>query len=258
MPPELLTNGDSSAGTRVAGAIVCDAYLRMLFEHNFTHGDMHPGNILIRGLDEQGGRPLSAQAGGELSPRPDCRPKGGGHWHHAAGRRHRDRAGEPGLGQFQGPVWRHRPARLARRGAAHPRAVATPPMHAAGAVCGWHRGAAACGGTIRPRAADGAGGRRGLSTRRSRPACGWRRSRSGSCFPGCCSWSAPRAGCGCGVRLTARRQACEHRVRLETNFTSIAASILVVEALGRTLNPQQDILRAALPFLVKEHFRPTR
>lgn len=43
--------------------------------------------------------------------------------------------------------------------------------------------------------------------------------------------------------------ACCHGVRLETNFTSVAISIMVVEALGRSLNPQQDILRAALPYL---------
>lgn len=43
-----------SDATRQAGQIICDLYLQMLFKYNFTHGDMHPGNILIRGIDEFG------------------------------------------------------------------------------------------------------------------------------------------------------------------------------------------------------------
>lgn len=42
----------------------------------------------------------------------------------------------------------------------------------------------------------------------------------------------------------------EHRVKLEPNFTSVIISIMVLEGLGRTLDPDMDLLWAAAPFLV--------
>ena len=32
-----------------AGGLIADAFMKMLFLHNFAHGDLHPGNILVRG-----------------------------------------------------------------------------------------------------------------------------------------------------------------------------------------------------------------
>jgi len=41
-----------------------------------------------------------------------------------------------------------------------------------------------------------------------------------------------------------------HRVKLEPNFTSVIIAIMVLEGLGRTLDPDMDLLWAAAPFLV--------
>ncbi|XP_004594526.2 uncharacterized aarF domain-containing protein kinase 2 [Ochotona princeps] len=42
-----------------------------------------------------------------------------------------------------------------------------------------------------------------------------------------------------------------HRVKLESNFASIVFAIMVLEGLGRSLDPKLDILEAARPFLLK-------
>ncbi|XP_072254244.1 uncharacterized aarF domain-containing protein kinase 2-like [Pyxicephalus adspersus] len=42
-----------------------------------------------------------------------------------------------------------------------------------------------------------------------------------------------------------------HKVKLESNFASIVFAILVLEGLGRSLDPEIDILEAARPLLVK-------
>ena len=43
----------------------------------------------------------------------------------------------------------------------------------------------------------------------------------------------------------------KHRVKLEPNFTSVIISIMVLEGLGRTLDPDLDLLWTAAPFLLK-------
>ena len=43
----------------------------------------------------------------------------------------------------------------------------------------------------------------------------------------------------------------KHSVKLEPNFTSVIISIMVLEGLGRTLDPDMDLLWAASPFLLK-------
>ncbi|XP_053465351.1 uncharacterized aarF domain-containing protein kinase 2 isoform X1 [Nycticebus coucang] len=42
-----------------------------------------------------------------------------------------------------------------------------------------------------------------------------------------------------------------HKVKLESNFVSIVFAIMVLEGLGRSLDPSLDILEAAKPFLLK-------
>lgn len=42
-----------------------------------------------------------------------------------------------------------------------------------------------------------------------------------------------------------------HQVKLESNFASIVFAIMVLEGLGRSLDPKLDILEAARPFLLK-------
>lgn len=41
------------------------------------------------------------------------------------------------------------------------------------------------------------------------------------------------------------------QVKLESNFASIVFAIMVLEGLGRSLDPKLDILEAAKPFLLK-------
>eukprot|EP00050_Salpingoeca_kvevrii_P019664 m.88946 g.88946 ORF g.88946 m.88946 type:complete len:557 (+) comp8517_c0_seq2:37-1707(+) len=46
-----------------------------------------------------------------------------------------------------------------------------------------------------------------------------------------------------------------YHVRIETNFTSIVISIMILEGLGRSLDPDLDLLRRVAPLLVKETVR---
>eukprot|EP00931_Biecheleriopsis_adriatica_P006559 TRINITY_DN10794_c0_g2_i1.p1 TRINITY_DN10794_c0_g2~~TRINITY_DN10794_c0_g2_i1.p1 ORF type:complete len:554 (-),score=91.93 TRINITY_DN10794_c0_g2_i1:41-1702(-) len=45
--------------------------------------------------------------------------------------------------------------------------------------------------------------------------------------------------------------ACEHRVKLETSFVTVATSIIVLEGVGRQLNPIVDLAAAARPLLAE-------
>ncbi|XP_043825272.1 uncharacterized aarF domain-containing protein kinase 2 [Dromiciops gliroides] len=47
-----------------------------------------------------------------------------------------------------------------------------------------------------------------------------------------------------------------HKVKLESNFASIVFAIMVLEGLGRSLDPKLDILEAAKPFLIKNSTFP--
>lgn len=42
-----------------------------------------------------------------------------------------------------------------------------------------------------------------------------------------------------------------HKVKLESNFASIIFAIMVLEGLGRSLDPELDILEAAKPLLIR-------
>jgi len=44
----------------------------------------------------------------------------------------------------------------------------------------------------------------------------------------------------------------DHQVRIEPDFTNLVVSIIVLEGLGRQLNPEVDLFRAALPVLRQE------
>ncbi|XP_011406621.2 PREDICTED: uncharacterized aarF domain-containing protein kinase 2-like [Amphimedon queenslandica] len=44
----------------------------------------------------------------------------------------------------------------------------------------------------------------------------------------------------------------KHKVKLESNFASVMLAVMVVEGLGRSLDPQLDILAAATPFLLRK------
>lgn len=45
--------------------------------------------------------------------------------------------------------------------------------------------------------------------------------------------------------------ACDHRVKLETSFVTVATSIIVLEGVGRQLNPIADLAAAARPLLAE-------
>merc|ERR1712203_973505 len=45
--------------------------------------------------------------------------------------------------------------------------------------------------------------------------------------------------------------ACDHRVKLETGFVTVATSIIVIEGVGRQLNPVVDLILAARPLLLE-------
>ena len=46
-----------------------------------------------------------------------------------------------------------------------------------------------------------------------------------------------------------------HRVKLEANYASVILAIMVLEGLGRTLDPELDLIVKALPFLAKTSMR---
>lgn len=54
----------------------------------------------------------------------------------------------------------------------------------------------------------------------------------------------------------------EHRIKVESNFASVILAIAVLEGLGRSLNPELNILKSARPFLLPgtwkedKQFRP--
>lgn len=46
--------GNEHVARRVS-RIGVDVFVRMIFQKNFVHGDLHPGNILVCGLDPETG-----------------------------------------------------------------------------------------------------------------------------------------------------------------------------------------------------------
>jgi len=50
---------------------------------------------------------------------------------------------------------------------------------------------------------------------------------------------------------TVMRLCTKYQVKLESNFTSVLLSIEILEGIGKSLDPEIDILSAALPFMVK-------
>jgi aarF domain-containing kinase len=46
--------------------------------------------------------------------------------------------------------------------------------------------------------------------------------------------------------------ACTYSVQLDSNFTKVALSIMVLEGVGRSLDPKQDLLLAATPYVVRQ------
>jgi aarF domain-containing kinase len=61
-------------------------------------------------------------------------------------------------------------------------------------------------------------------------------------------WLSRVLSCVRGRRRTA---VSLFQVKLESNFASIVVAIMVLEGLGRSLDPTLDILEAAKPFLFK-------
>lgn len=46
--------------------------------------------------------------------------------------------------------------------------------------------------------------------------------------------------------------ACEHQVKIESNFISVMLGIMVLEGLGRSLDPELDLMDAALPLILRD------
>ena len=45
-----------------------------------------------------------------------------------------------------------------------------------------------------------------------------------------------------------------HRVKMESNFMCMILAIVVLEGLGRSLDPELDIMEKAKPILLSSHF----
>jgi aarF domain-containing kinase len=49
--------------------------------------------------------------------------------------------------------------------------------------------------------------------------------------------------------------ACQHRVRLETDFVSVACALIVLEGVGKQLDPRRNLLWEAEPYILKQFLR---
>ena len=49
--------------------------------------------------------------------------------------------------------------------------------------------------------------------------------------------------------------ACMHRVKIESNFANVCIAIMVLEGVGRQLDPTLDILQAAAPVVLRNLVR---
>lgn len=45
---------------------------------------------------------------------------------------------------------------------------------------------------------------------------------------------------------------CYHKVKIESNFTAVLIGIMVAEGVGRSLDPEVDLLSVAAPILLRE------
>jgi len=52
--------------------------------------------------------------------------------------------------------------------------------------------------------------------------------------------------------------ACQHRVRLETDFVSVACALIVLEGVGKQLDPRRNLLWEAEPYILKQFLRQAR
>jgi aarF domain-containing kinase len=49
--------------------------------------------------------------------------------------------------------------------------------------------------------------------------------------------------------------ACQHRVRLETDFVSVACALIVLEGVGKQLDPRRNLLWEAEPYILRQFLR---
>ena len=72
------------------------------------------------------------------------------------------------------------------------------------------------------------------------------------CFTVECSGLIPAAvACSSTVLLDVTIPYCSAQVRIDPNFTSMMMAIMVIEGLGRSLDPELDILSHAQPCVLK-------
>ena len=175
------------------GQLLADALMRMLFVHNFAHGDLHPGNILVRGIDGQGWDSelevvlLDAGIATTLSDRDHVNFRD---LFSAICRRDGRRAGELML------------ERSPEQRCQDPEAFVT-----------------AIEGIVDEALSSGL------------------------------SLKNVQIGSLLGRVLSL---ACDHQVRLESNFTQVALSIMVLEGVGRQLDPDQDLRKTAMTYLARK------
>eukprot|EP00051_Salpingoeca_urceolata_P005664 m.75631 g.75631 ORF g.75631 m.75631 type:complete len:642 (+) comp14487_c0_seq2:329-2254(+) len=182
------------------GKLAVDAFLKMAFRDNFVHGDMHPGNILVTGVDPEGKASgttkltvLDFGIVTELAPQ--------------------DRvnlidlfsAVARGKGREAGQLMLNRARRM---DCPDPEAFYSDMEKLVDRVHHQNRNLAAL-----------------------------------------------QAG---ELLRSVMRLCCNHRVMLESNFTSVVVSVVVLEGVARSLNPELDLLSIALPVLMHEQMSLSR
>jgi aarF domain-containing kinase len=189
VPVSQLVANYPEAVCKRAGVIICDLYLRMLFAHNFSHGDMHPGNILVTGADSVETVGVTLLDAGIVTHLDDADQVNFIDLFRSIMSRDGRRAGELMLERSRSQRCEDPEAFVSGIEALVDEALSA-----------------------------------GLMLENLKVG---------------------------QLLMRVLTLSCSNRVGLETNFTSVAIAIMVLEALGRSLNPQQDILKAARPYLVK-------
>jgi aarF domain-containing kinase len=229
---------------KAAARVLLESFLRMVFLDNFAHGDLHPGNLLFAAApqcDVQDQVPRHTNA--LLSLFGEARQE---HKHEAA----------PVVAVDAGIVTRLEPEDL-RNFVELFHAVATGDGHKAGELI------VARSKPTRPIAP--AGEKQRLDT----PADGAKMAVSEQMTAKCTDVEAFCAGMEAIVnealrwRLSLRKVhvgallrevmelCCAHEVKLEGKYASIVVSIAVLEAVGRKLDPDIDLLAVAMPIIAQ-------
>lgn len=221
------------AKRKAVAHVVLEGYLRMVFLDNFAHGDLHPGNLLF---DTTPSSPSESETRTTTSSRDHKRQDASHHTHH-----------HPGVVAIDaGIVTRLEPADL-RNFVELFHAVASGDGYKAGELIvarSKEYATPLANGELSPqKRADLESFCRGME-RIVADALGWQ-------------LRLEKVHVGALLRQVLEL-CCTHEVKLEGKYASIVVSIAVLEAVGRKLDPEIDVLKLARPIIAQSLLKNLR